>query len=76
MENNFKFETQKLCDMQMELWKDVKNDLMAMDNPADEEIRAIFHKHLRETHHDAILQLIEVKLKIDEIEMMLEETTN
>lgn len=49
---------------------------MAMDNPADEEIRAIFHKHLRETHHDAILQLIEVKLKIDEIEMMLEETTN
>lgn len=24
MENNFKFEMQKLCDMQMELWKDVK----------------------------------------------------
>ena len=68
MEDNFKNEIQKLCDMQIELWNDVRNDLEARDNSTDEEISAIFRKHLRETHHEAVLQLVRVKIAIDEID--------
>jgi hypothetical protein len=68
MENNFKNEMQKLCDMQIALWNDMRNDLTVMDNSTDEEICAIFRKHLRETHHDAVLQLVKVKIEIDKIE--------
>lgn len=68
MENNFKNEMQKLCDMQIEMWNDVRNDLEAMDNPTDEEISTIFHKHLRETHHEAVLQLVRVKIALDKID--------
>ena len=56
MENNFKNEMNKLCDMQIELWNGIRNDLEAMNNHTDEEVIEIFHKHLRETHHDAVLQ--------------------
>lgn len=68
MENNFKNEMQKLCDMQIALWNDVRNDLEAMDNSTDEEICAMFHKHLREEHHEAVLQLVRVKMVMDKIE--------
>lgn len=68
MENNFKNEMQKLCDMQIALWNDMRNDLEAMDNSTDEEICAMFHKHLREEHHEAVLQLIRVKMAMDKIE--------
>ena len=68
MENNFKDEMKKLCDMQIALWNDMENDLAVMDNPTDEEIIAIFREHLRETHHDAVLQLVKVKIAIDKIE--------
>lgn len=68
MENNFKNEMQKLCDMQIALWNDMRNDLEAMDNSTDEEICAMFHKHLREEHHEAVLQLVRVKMVMDKIE--------
>ena len=68
MENNFKNEMQKLCDMQIEMWNDIRNDLETMDNSTDEEICAMFHKHLREEHHEAVLQLVRVKIAIDKIE--------
>ena len=68
MENNFKNEMQKLCDMQIEMWNDISNDLAVMDNSTEEEICAMFHKHLREEHHEAVLQLVRVKLEIDRIE--------
>lgn len=68
MENNFKNEVQKLCDMQIALWNDMKNDLEAMDNSTDEEISTVLLKHLRETHHEAVLQLVRVKIAIDKIE--------
>lgn len=67
MENNFKNEMKKLCDMQVKLWNDMGNDLEATDNLTDEEIVAIFHKHLRETHHDAVLQLVKVKSEVDKL---------
>ena len=76
MENNFNLDMQKLCDMQMELWEDMKRDLMTMKNPTDEGVITVFRKHLRETHHDAVLQLIKVKSAIDKAEMILEETTD
>ena len=76
MENNLKFEMQKLCDMQMELWKDIKNDLMITDNLDDEDVAKVFRKHLREVHHDAVLQLIKVKKAIDSAEMISEETAD
>ena len=68
MENNFKNEMQKLCDMQIEMWNDIKNDLAVADNFTDEEVCAIFHKHLMEIHHEAVLQLVKVKISMDEIE--------
>ena len=68
MENNFRNEMQKLCDMQIEMWNDISNDLAAMDNSTEEEICAMFHKHLRETHHEAVLQLVKVKIAMDKIE--------
>lgn len=68
MENNFKNEMQKLCDMQIAMWNDIRNDLEAIDNPTDEELCAMFHKHLREEHHEAVLQLVRVKIAIDKIE--------
>lgn len=68
MENNFKNEMKKLCDMQVKLWSDMGNDLEVTDNLTDEEVVAIFHKHLRETHHDAVLQLVKVKSEVDRIE--------
>lgn len=68
MENCFKDEMKKLCDMQIALWNDIENDLESMDNPTDEEIIAIFRKHLRKTHHDAVLQLVKVKIATDKIE--------
>ena len=68
MENNIKSEMQKLCDMQIVMWNDIKNDLDAADNATEEEIVAIFHKHLRETHHEAVLQLVRVKIEIDRID--------
>lgn len=67
METNFNDEMNKLCAMQIALWNDMQNDLAVMDNPTDEEMIAIFHKHLRETHHDAVLQLVKVKTAIDKI---------
>ena len=72
MENNFKNEMKKLCDMQIELWNDIGNDLETMNNPTNEEIVTIFHKHLRETHHDAVLQLVKVKIEVDKIEKVYE----
>ena len=68
MENNFKNEMRKLCDMQIALWNDMRNDLEAMDNSTDEEICAMFHEHLREEHHEAVLQLVRVKMVMDKIE--------
>lgn len=68
MDNNFKTEMKKLCDMQIELWSDMRNDLETMNNHTDEEIVAMFHKHLRETHHNAVLQLVKVKIEVDKIE--------
>ena len=68
MENNFKNEMKKLCDMQIELWNGIRNDLEAMNNHTDEEVIEIFYKHLRETHHDAVLQLIKVKIEVNKIE--------
>lgn len=68
MENNFKNEIKKLCDMQIEMWNDISSDLTVMDNSTEEEICAMFHKHLREKHHEAVLQLVKVKIAIDEIE--------
>ena len=68
MENNFKNEMQKLCDMQIEMWNDISNDLAVMDNSTEEEICAMFHKHLREEHHEAVLQLVRVKIAMDKIE--------
>lgn len=68
MEDNFRNEMQKLCDMQIEMWNDISNDLAAMDNSTEEEICAMFHKHLRETHHEAVLQLVKVKIAMDKIE--------
>ena len=68
MENNFKNEMEKLCDMQTELWNDIRNDLSAMNSPTDEEICAMFRKHLRETHREAVLQLVRVKISMDKIE--------
>lgn len=72
MENNLKNELQKLCDMQIALWNDMKNDLETMDNSTDEEVCAKFHKHLREEHHEAVLQLVKVKIAIDKIEKVHE----
>ena len=68
MENNFKNEMMLLTNMQIDLWNAIKNDLMATDNPTDKEVNAIFHKHLREDHHDVVLQLIMAKTKLDEVE--------
>lgn len=68
MENNFKNEMKKLCDMQIELWNGIRNDLEVINNHTDEEFIEIFHKHLRETHHDAVLQLIKVKIEVNKIE--------
>ncbi len=68
MKNNIKNEMQKLCNMQIDMWNDIKNDLTVANNFTDKEICDIFHKHLRETHHKAVLQLVEVKLLMDEIE--------
>ena len=68
MENNFKDEMKKLCDMQIDLWNGLSNILTTMDNPTDEEICAIFHRHLQESHHEAVLQLIRVKLEMEKIE--------
>lgn len=68
MENNFKNEVQKLCDMQIELWNDVKNDLKSMDNSTDKEIVTMFQKYLKGKHHEAVLQLIRVNLSINKIE--------
>ena len=68
MENNFNNEVQKLCDRQIALWNDMRNNLETMSNSTDEEICAMFHKCLRETHHDAVLQLVKVKIAIDKIE--------
>lgn len=71
MENNFKNEMQKLCDMQIALWNDMKNDLEVMNNFTDEEICVIFHKHFRE-HYKAVSQLVKVKTIINEIEKVYE----
>ena len=68
MEDNFKNKMQELCDVQIKLWTDVKNDLAVMDNYTDKEICAMFHKHLREIHHEAVMQLVRVKIAMDEIE--------
>lgn len=68
MENNFKDEIKKLCNMQIEMWNDINNDLEVMDNSTEEEICAMFHKHLREKHHKAVLQLVSVKLEMDKID--------
>lgn len=68
MENNFKNEMKKLCDMQIEMWNDISNDLAVMDNSTEEEICAMFHKHLREEHHEAVLQLVRVKIAMDKID--------
>lgn len=72
MENNFKNEMKKLCDMQIEMWNDISNDLAAMDNSTEEEICAMFHKHLRKEHHEAVLQLVRVKIAMDKIEEVYE----
>ena len=58
--------------MQIALWNDMKNDLEVTNNSSDEIICAIFLKHLRENHHDAVLQLVKVKTAIDKIEKVYE----
>ena len=68
MENNLKNEMKKLCDMQVELWNDLRNTLEATDNSTEEEICAMFRKCLRETHHEAVLQLVRVKIAIDKVD--------
>ena len=68
MENNLQNEMRNLCDMQLELWSDLKDALAATDNATEEEICAMFRKHLRETHHEAVLQLVRVKIAIDKVD--------
>ena len=68
MENNLQNEMNKLCDMQIELWNDLKNALEATNNATEEEICVMFSKHLRETHHEAVLQLVKVKIAIDKVD--------
>lgn len=72
MEGDFKNEVQKLCDMQIALWNDMKNELETMENSTYKEICEIFYKHLREVHHDAVLQLVKVKVAIDNIAKVYE----
>jgi hypothetical protein len=68
MENNFKNELEKLCNMQIALWNGIRNDLAAMDNPTDKDVSAVFHTNFCVTHHKAISQLIQVKMMIDKID--------
>lgn len=71
MSNNLNLDMKKLCDLQIELWGDMKRDLMTMEDPTDEDIIIVFRKHLRETHHNAILQLIKVKSEINQLEEII-----
>ena len=68
MGNNIKSEMQKLCDMQIVMWHDIKNALDVVDGATEEEISAMFNKYLRETHHEAVLQLVRVKIALDKID--------
>ena len=67
MENNFKNEMEKLCDMQINFWNDFRNALEAMNNSAYEEICTMWHKHFKENNEE-IQQLVKVKMAIDKIE--------
>ena len=68
MENNLYVEVKKLCDMQIALWNAMRSDLVLMDKSTEEEICAMVRKYLRETHHEAVLQLVKVKIAMDKID--------
>ena len=67
MENNFKNEMEKLCDMQIDFWNEFRNALAVMDNSTEEEICIMWHKHFKE-NNEAVQQLIKVKMAIAKIE--------
>lgn len=67
MENNLKNEMEKLCDMQINFWKEFRNDLATIDNSTEEEICTMWHKYFKE-NKETLQQLIKVKMAIDKIE--------
>ena len=67
MENNFKNEMQKLCDMQINFWNDFRNALTVMNDSTEKEICEMWHKYFKK-NNEVVQQLIKVKMAIDKIE--------
>lgn len=64
MKCNFKDEVQKLCDMKIAVYSNIKDGLT--DNLTDKEICAMFRKCLKES--PAFLQMVKVANLRDEVE--------
>ena len=67
MENDFKNDVEKLCDIQIDFWTDFRNALAVMNDSTAKEICELWHKNFKE-NNEAVQQLIKVKMSIDKME--------